>query len=93
MPPPAWGRKQLLAAAAGNPLFLEQLVASLGEQRRADGLSLPPTIQALLAARLERLGPGERAVLARAAILGMTSRWQPSPSSCPSRHVLPWDAT
>jgi DNA-binding SARP family transcriptional activator/tetratricopeptide (TPR) repeat protein len=72
VPPPAWGRKQLLEAAAGNPLFLEQLVASLSEQRRADGLPLPPTIQALLAARLERLGPGERAVLARAAILGMS---------------------
>ena len=69
---PAWGRKQVLAVAAGNPLFLEQLVASLGEQRRADGLPLPPTIQALLAARLERLGPGERAVLARAAVLGMS---------------------
>ena len=69
---PARGRKQLLEAAAGNPLFLEQLVASLSEQRRADGLPLPPTIQALLAARLERLGPGERAVLARAAILGMS---------------------
>jgi DNA-binding SARP family transcriptional activator/tetratricopeptide (TPR) repeat protein len=72
VPPPAWGRKQLLEAAAGNPLFLEQLVASLSDQRRADGLPLPPTIQALLAARLERLGPGERAVLARAAILGMS---------------------
>jgi DNA-binding SARP family transcriptional activator/tetratricopeptide (TPR) repeat protein len=72
VPPPAWGRQQLLEAAAGNPLFLEQLVASLSEQRQADGLPLPPTIQALLAARLERLGPGERAVLARAAILGMS---------------------
>src|SRR6266545_2745484 len=59
-------------AAGGNPLFLEQLVASLGEQRRDEGRPpLPPTIQALLAARLERLGPGERAVLDRAAILGM----------------------
>ncbi len=71
-PRPAWERKQLVEAAAGNPLFLEQLVASLGEQRRDEGRPpLPPTIQALLAARLERLGPGERAVLDRAAILGM----------------------
>jgi DNA-binding SARP family transcriptional activator/tetratricopeptide (TPR) repeat protein len=70
--PTVWGRRQLLEAAAGNPLFLEQLVASLGEQRRTDGLPLPPTIQALLAARLERLGPGERAVLASAAVLGMS---------------------
>jgi DNA-binding SARP family transcriptional activator/tetratricopeptide (TPR) repeat protein len=72
VPPPAWGRQQLLEAAAGNPLFLEQLVASLGERPRADGLPLPLTIQALLAARLERLGPGERAVLARAATIGMS---------------------
>jgi DNA-binding SARP family transcriptional activator len=71
-PRPAWERRRLLEAAAGNPLFLEQLVASLGERRRDDGgPRLPPTIQALLAARLERLGPGERAVLARAAVLGM----------------------
>jgi predicted ATPase len=71
-PRPAWDRKRLLEAAAGNPLFLEQLVASLGEQRRDEGRPpLPPTIQAVLAARLERLGPGEQAVLARAAILGM----------------------
>jgi DNA-binding SARP family transcriptional activator len=71
-PQPAWERRQLLEAAAGNPLFLEQLVASLGEQGLDEGRApLPPTIQALLAARLERLGPGERAVLARAAILGM----------------------
>jgi predicted ATPase len=71
-PRPEWERKRLLEAAAGNPLFLEQLVASLGEQRRDEGRPpLPPTIQALLAARLERLGPGEQAVLARAAVLGM----------------------
>jgi DNA-binding SARP family transcriptional activator len=70
-PPPAWRRRELLAAAAGNPLFLEQLVASVGEQHRGEGLPpLPPTIQALLATRLERLGPAERAVLTHAAILG-----------------------
>jgi DNA-binding SARP family transcriptional activator len=70
--PAAWRRRELLAAAGGNPLFLEQLVASVGEQRRGEGLPpLPPTIQALLAARLERLGPAERAVLTRAAVLGV----------------------
>jgi DNA-binding SARP family transcriptional activator/tetratricopeptide (TPR) repeat protein len=71
-PAAAWERERLLEAAAGNPLFLEQLVASLGDQRRdGDRPPLPPTIQALLAARLERLGPGERAVLAHAAVVGM----------------------
>jgi predicted ATPase len=70
-PPPGSGRRQLLEAAAGNPLFLEQLAASLGERRQEEGRPpLPPTIQALLAARLERLGPGERAVLTHAAVLG-----------------------
>jgi DNA-binding SARP family transcriptional activator/tetratricopeptide (TPR) repeat protein len=70
-PPSAPAHRRLLEAAAGNPLFLEQLAASLGEQRWGeDGLPLPATIQALLAARLELLGPGERAVLWRAAIVG-----------------------
>ena len=65
------GRERLLEAAGGNPLFLEQLAASLGEQRLGEGgLPLPATIQALLAARLELLGPGERAVLWRAAVVG-----------------------
>jgi predicted ATPase len=31
---------------------------------------IPPTIQAVLAARLDRLGPGERAVIERAAVVG-----------------------
>jgi DNA-binding SARP family transcriptional activator/tetratricopeptide (TPR) repeat protein len=71
-PRPAWERGRLLEAAAGNPLFLEQLVASLGERPLDGGAPrLPPTIQALLAARLERLGPGERAALERAAVLGV----------------------
>jgi tetratricopeptide (TPR) repeat protein len=68
-PPEAGGR--LLEVAAGNPLFLEQLAAAVGEQLRGeDEPQLPATIQAVLAARLELLGPGERAVLWRAAVVG-----------------------
>src|SRR5439155_4269211 len=52
----------------GNPLFLEQMVAMLAEGRRPTGL--PPTIQSLLAARLDRLEAIERAVLERAAVIG-----------------------
>jgi DNA-binding SARP family transcriptional activator len=64
-------RERLLEVAAGNPLFLEQLAASRAEQQRGDDEpELPATIQALLAARLELLGPGERAVLWRAAVVG-----------------------
>jgi predicted ATPase/DNA-binding SARP family transcriptional activator len=68
---PPEARERLLEVAAGNPLFLEQLAASLGEQPWGESeLELPATIQALLAARLELLGPGERAVLWQAAVVG-----------------------
>ena len=46
----------------GNPFFVEQLLAVALEGGLAEQ-TLPETVQALLAARLERLGPGERAVL------------------------------
>jgi class 3 adenylate cyclase len=62
-------RVRIADAAEGNPLFVEQMVAMLSE---TDGtaLTVPPTIHALLAARLDRLEPLERAVLERAAVAG-----------------------
>jgi DNA-binding SARP family transcriptional activator/tetratricopeptide (TPR) repeat protein len=64
-------RARLLETAAGNPLYLEQLAVSLGEHTGSEIWPvLPPTIQALLAARLQRLGPGASSVLARAAVVG-----------------------
>jgi DNA-binding SARP family transcriptional activator len=64
-------RARLLETAAGNPLYLEQLAASLSDQTGSEIWPvLPPTIQALLGARLQRLGPGASSVLARAAIIG-----------------------
>jgi DNA-binding SARP family transcriptional activator/tetratricopeptide (TPR) repeat protein len=63
-------RSRVVALAEGNPLFAEQFVALLA----ADGVevlpSIAPTIHAILAARLDRLGPGERAVAERAAVVG-----------------------
>jgi tetratricopeptide (TPR) repeat protein len=61
---------EILRAAEGNPLFLEQLLASSNEDVSDPGLPVPPTIQALIAARIDRLGPGERAVLEGASIMG-----------------------
>jgi class 3 adenylate cyclase/tetratricopeptide (TPR) repeat protein len=60
-------REEVMYAAEGNPLFLEQLVAM-----RADdpGVRTPPTIQALLAARIDALPPRERRVIEAAAIEG-----------------------
>src|SRR6516225_5857775 len=64
-------RARLIETASGNPLYLEQLAVSLSEQQGRDTRpALPPTIQALLAARLQRLGPGASSVLIRAAIVG-----------------------
>ena len=45
-------RARVIAASEGNPLFLEEMVA-LARERGT--VAVPPTIQALLAARLERL--------------------------------------
>ena len=62
--------RRIAKAAGGNPLFLEQLVAYVGERRSTD--DLPPGIQALLAARLDRLGTTERSALALGAVAGDT---------------------
>jgi DNA-binding SARP family transcriptional activator/tetratricopeptide (TPR) repeat protein len=64
-------RARALETAAGNPLYLEQLAVSLSEQAESQARPvLPPTIHALLTARLQRLGPGASSVLARAAVIG-----------------------
>ena len=58
-------------AAEGNPLFVEEMVALLQESGD-DEVVVPPTIQALLAARLDQLEPRERNVLQCGAIEGRT---------------------
>ncbi len=71
VPLPDKARGRATSLAEGNPLFLEQLLAFAGEEpAETSDADLPPTIQALLAARLDRLGPAERALVERAAVLG-----------------------
>jgi len=76
-------RTQISHAAEGNPLFVEELLGKLiddgflvtagdgwsptGDLRR---LTIPPSIQALLAARLDGLSGEERTVIERAAVEG-----------------------
>jgi class 3 adenylate cyclase/tetratricopeptide (TPR) repeat protein len=64
----AGARARIRETAEGNPLFVEQMVAMLAEH--PGETALPPTIHALLAARLDRLAPPERRVLERASVLG-----------------------
>jgi class 3 adenylate cyclase/tetratricopeptide (TPR) repeat protein len=56
-------------AAEGNPLFVEEMVAFVEDSDDGD-VSVPGTIQALLAARLDQLEPDERGVLERGAVEG-----------------------
>jgi class 3 adenylate cyclase/tetratricopeptide (TPR) repeat protein len=76
-------RRSIVSAADGNPLFAEQLLSMLiddGHLRRDDGrwvqardlreLSLPPTIDALLSARLDLLTGEQRAVIEPASVVG-----------------------
>jgi class 3 adenylate cyclase/tetratricopeptide (TPR) repeat protein len=63
-------RARIAEAAEGNPLFLEQMAAMLAEQAGKSETAMPPSIQALLAARLDQLEPVERDVIERAAVIG-----------------------
>jgi DNA-binding SARP family transcriptional activator len=65
--PPAV-RASIVETAEGNPLFVEQLLAFAAEEDAQGGL--PPTLEALLASRLDRLERGERGVLERASVAG-----------------------
>jgi class 3 adenylate cyclase/tetratricopeptide (TPR) repeat protein len=68
-------RDRLTAAAEGNPLYLEQLAALVSEADDDDPLAdIPPTLRALLAARLDRLDAIESRVLDLAAVEGRQFR-------------------
>jgi class 3 adenylate cyclase/tetratricopeptide (TPR) repeat protein len=65
---PATLRDKIARAAGGNPLYVEEMLAMAAE---AGGeVLVPPTLQALLAARLDQLDPAERGVLERGAVEG-----------------------
>jgi class 3 adenylate cyclase len=59
----------LAGTAEGNPLFLEELVASVAEGR-ADARGLPTSIRGIVAARLDALPPAERDALLDASVVG-----------------------
>ncbi|MFF2949877.1 AAA family ATPase [Kitasatospora sp. NPDC057965] len=59
---------RVIALCDGNPLFAEQLMDVLAET--APGTQVPPTVQALLGARLDRLPATERGLLELAAVVG-----------------------
>jgi class 3 adenylate cyclase len=65
---PTEGREQIAHAAGGNPLFITEMLAMV---RETEGeVIVPPSLQVLLAARLDQLDGTERSVLERGAVEG-----------------------
>ncbi|HST19251.1 MAG TPA: AAA family ATPase [Gaiellaceae bacterium] len=60
-------RERILAAAGGNPLFVEEMVALA---RESGDVRVPGTVQALLQARLDQLDTAERSVIEHGAVEG-----------------------
>jgi class 3 adenylate cyclase/tetratricopeptide (TPR) repeat protein len=73
VPGQALGR--VIEAAEGNPLFLEEF-ARMVLDGQLEPEAVPPTIQALLAARVDRLAAAEREMLQHASVLGKTFSWR-----------------
>src|SRR3954471_4928293 len=65
-------RQEVLAKTEGNPLFLEETMRMLEEEGTERIGRIPDTLQALIAARIDRLAPEAKALLQRAAVIGRT---------------------
>jgi class 3 adenylate cyclase/tetratricopeptide (TPR) repeat protein len=76
-------RRTLIARTEGNPFFLEESVRTLVETGALSGergayrlarplpsIQVPATVQAVLAARIDRLQPGDKALLQTASVIG-----------------------
>ncbi len=81
-------RAGVAAWAEGNPLFIEELLRWLVEQGRLhreqgrwmahgrlDELPVPPAVEALIGAELDRLAPEERVVVETASVAGQVFDW------------------
>jgi class 3 adenylate cyclase/tetratricopeptide (TPR) repeat protein len=73
----------LVERTGGNPLFLEEMVRSLVEigaligrpssyelASAVDRIEVPPSVRAILAARVDRLHPGDKRIVQAAAVVG-----------------------
>jgi class 3 adenylate cyclase len=60
-------RERIAHAAGGNPLFISEMLAMAAGNQEVE---VPPTLKALLAARLDQLDDAERKVLERGSVEG-----------------------
>jgi tetratricopeptide (TPR) repeat protein len=78
-------RELVVTRAEGNPFFVEEVLATLIDRgvlvrsgaawalhELPDGLALPDSVQAVLAARIDLLAPAEKDALQAAAVIGRT---------------------
>ena len=73
-------RRQIVAQAEGTPLFLEEISRALleaglvvrdpGHLRAEQGVTIPPSVQAVVASRVDRLPPSQRSLLQVASVIG-----------------------
>ena len=81
-------RRMLIERTEGNPLFLEESVRALVETHVLDGergayrlgrspigIQVPSTVQAILASRIDRLAPEDKALLQVASVIGKDLPW------------------
>ena len=74
---------QIIGRAAGNPFFVHELIRDLAERKIIDGqagayvrrgevadVAVPPTLQAAIASRIDRLTTGAKQLLNAAAVVG-----------------------
>jgi class 3 adenylate cyclase/tetratricopeptide (TPR) repeat protein len=85
-------RDRVRTAAAGNPLFVEEIIAMVRESSVSD-FTVPPTIRALLAARFDQLRPEERSVLERGSIEGQSFHRSAVEMMAPGEHDLSGNLT
>jgi predicted ATPase len=78
----------ILEKTEGTPFFMEEVMQTLVEERVLMGekghyriekawtdLHIPPTVQGVLAARIDRLGRTEKELLQQLAVIGGNSPW------------------
>ena len=63
-------RERITSASAGNPLFVEEMLAMVREHGGDGEIAVPPTIHALLQARIDSLDADVRAVMERGSVEG-----------------------
>jgi class 3 adenylate cyclase/tetratricopeptide (TPR) repeat protein len=88
--------ERIAEVAEGNPLFVEETLRMLADEGllKRNGqwtvggdlsaMTIPPTIHALITARLDRLEPAERAVIGRASVVGRVFWSSAVTALCPS---------